>query len=248
MEEADLIKALEAYAEGRLDARTAEQLERQLRDRPELRATYQATRRTLDEMTKAELRAELADIARHPVARSRSTTRRRFLAMAAAILLVLSAGWYVWQLPSDIDRQHYTAYYTDALTVHPELASIRGEAPDGVQTVWNAALQAYVQENYALARQQLLRIPETETNRFHLDYLLADVYFNENNPERAVPLLTELINTKNVHTESAEWLLVLTYLQQQNESAARRLLTDIAQREPSHVFRARATDLLADLD
>ena len=165
--------------------------------------------------------------------------RRWLLAYAAALLLALCAGYFLFNQQADGPEQLARAYFEpfDNYAV----GTLRGD--DAAETAEAAAYAAYDAADYPRAETLLRGLPATPPNRFYLGqsllaqgkYPAAADLFNQLRAETDFPLAPE-----------AAYYAALAELGTGDTTAARTLLEDVNS-DAGHPFHDAAGRLLAEL-
>ena len=225
---AEILEKIDAYYDGELSAEEAAGLREELRSDPELAAAaarYEAIHRhglrsTPEELAmrdglRAELRELEASLPPVTVARERQIWPR-VLAVAAAVLLLLVAGWYLLDGPDPdvrLAEENFVWLPREEALLGPE-----DDARDG--------LSAYDLQEYERA-YPLLRDGVATGELDSVNLLYAGVSaLAIGRPRNARDLLTTLLDTGNYPFDEADihYYLGLAELQMQNRSAALRQL------------------------
>ena len=157
---------------------------------------------------------------------------RRYLSIAATVLLVIAAGYFLLR-PTSFSNQEL---FAEAFTPYPNTELLdRGEA-DARQV----AYLAYQSGDYEQAFNLLSALPVDPGNSF----FAAQAALESEQAEAAIELLAPLAEDQDfVLHEEAEWSLALAYLQLDRLDEARPLLMAIS-RERGHEHQGDATTLL----
>ncbi|MCB0629814.1 MAG: tetratricopeptide repeat protein [Lewinella sp.] len=133
------------------------------------------------------------------------TTLRRVLAIAATVLLLLSAGsfWYA--------NDQYAA---DAIAgdLYESIATTR--RPNSSEDTLEKAIAAIMDKNYAEADQLLQTIQPNDLKYTDARYYLGHSYYQQGQYNEAINILQNLGDNADINlSESADWLRVLSYLE-----------------------------------
>ena len=214
-----------------------------------LRAEVAAQREARLAVSVASLRQDLADIhgrataadtdansQKNPAAKVRSLNR--WLAIAAAVLIAIGAGF--WLLDSkENDRLLARHAYED-----PGLPVVMGITDN---RVFAEAMTDFKRGNYSTALPVFADLSAGASNDTLTYYYGATAFYTGDYVVATTPLQTVAEDDTSLFRERAEWLLALTYLAQDDRPAAKELLGRLTER-PDHRFNARAQDLLNELN
>lgn len=157
---------------------------------------------------------------------------RRWLSIAATVLLVIAAGYFLLR-PTSFSNQDL---FAEAFAPYPNSELLDRGSADERQT----AYFAYQSGEYEQAYDLLTALPADPGNSF----FAAQAALESGQIEAAIDLLAPLATDRSfVLREEAEWSLALAYLQLDRLDEARPLLMAIS-RERGHEHQGDATTLL----
>lgn len=246
---------IDDYLLGRISPANRKDLERTLADNPEWQAQLDETRLAMqaleqeeDRALKARLQALEADLRQNPAGAANTPSaetpvvalpaRRWWLGIAAAVLLLLAAGWFVWQ-PSTPDYATPRLLAEATFEPYENLAgTLRGDAADA------AAFAAYDAGQYAAAATAFAALPPTPVRRFYqAQSLLAEQQY-----AAAASLLQELTSADFGLQAESTYFLALAHLGVGDVRAARRLLEQLLLPDAAHPDRQAVEELLAAIE
>ncbi|MEO1408311.1 MAG: zf-HC2 domain-containing protein [Bacteroidota bacterium] len=167
-------------------------------------------------------------------------SRRNWLAVAAAVLLLPLAAWWYWQAqaPERLFRQFYQSYQSDYL-------ALRG-GDEAIDPLLKAGIEQYQRGQYAesltLLESYLNEFPERGSAAFHAG--LASLEMGA--PRRAIGHLERVRLNEPQYYEDATWYLILAHLRLEEEDEARALLRDLLRLEAGY-YETPARELLEAL-
>ncbi len=223
--------------------------ERELETDQELAAGLADTRNAMDAVRlaqqakmKARLQAMEAEMRSGKEERKEAVVRRlpvrRYLAIAAAVLLLLTAGWFLMNREQPATDLYALAEFEPYDNIF--LSLTKGAAEEDAE---RAAYVAYEAGDMVLAAERLSALKQTTVNRFYLgqarlatkDFAAAAILFDALRQREDFQLARE-----------SEYYLALARLGLEDGAGAKSLLSDIAA-EDGHPLRAEAERLLAKL-
>ncbi|MEM6396878.1 MAG: hypothetical protein AAF741_11075 [Bacteroidota bacterium] len=157
---------------------------------------------------------------------------RRYLSIAATVLLVLAAGWFLLQ-PSSLSNQDL---FAENFAPFPNQEVLdRGEQDDR-----QSAYYAYQSKDYEQAYELLIALPEDNGNQF----FAAQAALATDRATKAKELLAPLAADADFALQQeSEWHLALAHLQLDEREAAQAILREIS-RDNNHSRQRDATVLL----
>ncbi|NJC27362.1 tetratricopeptide repeat protein [Neolewinella antarctica] len=167
----------------------------------------------------------------------RRNSTSRWLAIAASVLLLLAAGWFIFeynspQSPAQLAQANFTPYENIAFDF------VRG-ADDSIEA---DAFRAYERGNYARAADNLALLPASAQRSFYRGQaLLAQGKFAE-----AEPIFLELSQSTFGLNRHSEYYRAVAQLGLGNVERAEAMLGAIDE-QPDHPLRAEAENLLGKL-
>ena len=164
---------------------------------------------------------------------------RSFLyGIAAAVLLLLAAGWFILQ-PGGYESPAALAMATYEPYENITNGTVRGNDADPAAK----AFTAYDEGRFTEAAKAFAELPATAVNKFYLaQSLLASEQFTE-----AAAQFTDLTKADFGLQQESEYFLALARLGEGKTEQARQLLEEINQAN-SHPFNAKAEALLREIE
>lgn len=162
---------------------------------------------------------------------------RRLYAVAAAVLMLLLAGWFVLR-PTGYDSPAALAMDTFRPYENLTQSGVRGAAEEA-----GAAYAAYDAADYISAANRLAALPQTATNKFYLGQSLLATQ----NYTGAAAQFEDVRKMDFGLAQEAEYYLALSRLGEDDVAAARELLETIVA-SANHPSGAEAKLLLERLD
>lgn len=265
MSKDDKQKRIDDYLLNRTDDNARREMEEEITRNPELGAELAGTELAMaaielaeDNALKARLQALETSLAGNaPVTAPESTAvvkelptpgaktvainprrnLRRLYGIAAAVLVLLVAGWFIMQ-PRGYDSPGALAMDTFEPYTNITQGGVRGESDPAT-----AAFAAYDAGRYAAAAEALAALPATATNKFYLGQSLLG-------QERYADAAVQFEDVRRADfglAREAEYFLALARLGEGKAELARQLLTTIST-AADHPSRAEATELLAKME
>lgn len=252
---------IDRYLLGRMDADGQREMEEEISRNAELSEQLADTELAMaaielaeDQHLKARLKSlesslgtEAAGAAPSPPATSpeakvvplRSRKSRRFLlGVAAAVLLLLTAGWFLSQ-----PRGYGSPAALAMASFEPYANITKGTVRGGEDNPATAAFSAYDAGNFVAAATAFGELPPTAVNKFYLaQSLLASGQYST-----AAAQLTDLTKADFGLQQEAEYYLALARLGEGKTEQAKQLLQKILQSE-DHPLRGEAEDLVTEID
>lgn len=163
--------------------------------------------------------------------------RKNILAIAAAVLLLFAAGWFILQ-PGSSEFNAPAAYAANFEPYRNIAVQLTRSAEN--PTAEELAYTAYEDGNWTEAEALLSSLPTSDVNNFYL----AQVHLKQEKFTPATQLLDPLgkNGTFALHY-TAEWYLAMAYLGQGNEDKALSLLKQISESK-DHPFAQQARKIL----
>lgn len=166
-----------------------------------------------------------------PVAKVRSLSGiRRYLAIAASVLILASGGFFLYQQLDDPARSgselyasHYTSY---------DLSQIRKSATDTIPDPFAQGVARYTAGDFDQAVAIFTPLTKTGTTKMRATFALAHAYLNQTPPKtmEAETQLRSIIKDDNSsYVTSAKWYLALIHLQREETTLAKPLLEAVQQ-------------------
>lgn len=162
-------------------------------------------------------------------------------ALAASIALVIGLGWIGYNAFSGPD---YSGLYEDNFQEYPNTvyAITRGEQTDN--SLERKAFVAYETNDNVQAITLFTELKETENTEI-VNFYLAQSYLKNKQPEKAIPLLSEIIGKKGEFAPQALWYNALACLKTGKKDRAVDLLDDLE--ADGRYKKAEAAALLEEL-
>ncbi|RMG66613.1 MAG: hypothetical protein D6722_14645 [Bacteroidetes bacterium] len=246
MEHGDLIltERIEAYLDGELSQEARVHFEQEVAADEALAAEVQLhrdTRQLLRLQSYRHYKAQLQALDAETPVRRLVVSRRNFLWSAAAVLLLLVIGSYLWV---SISYRH-EALAQQAFSPYRDITVLRGEYP-GRDSLLATAMAAYGAGDYALAVGQFESVLDMSP-----DYAVAQLYMGISllgigEAARSQNWLRKAMASERL-SEVAGWYLGLALVQAGNLDEARAHLEALSQ-DPAHSYGDQAQALLAKLN
>lgn len=165
-------------------------------------------------------------------------TSRRFLyGIAAAILLLLAAGWFILQ-PQGYESPSALAMATYEPYENITTGTVRGNEANPA----TKAFAAYDEGRFSEAATAFAELPATAVNKFYLaQSLLGSEQF-----AAAAAQLTDLTKAEFGLQQESAYYLALAQLGEGKVDQAKQLLSEIGQTN-NHPMQAQASKLLAEI-
>ncbi|MEL6660370.1 MAG: hypothetical protein AAFY48_02890 [Bacteroidota bacterium] len=195
-----------------------------------------------DQALRQKMAARLANeygIQRTPVVSNLRARRLQLIRWGGSIAAAVLLGLAIWQISSpQLDYQALTvAYLSEQM---PE--TYRGKGWKEVLEQRDAAIQAYVTEDYATAAQLWALVTQAEEAEAK-DFLylgLSYLFQEEPQLETAITALQQALTYTNKDIEQvSRWYLSLAYLQAEQPENARPLLEEIIANEHWNIAKAK---------
>lgn len=167
--------------------------------------------------------------------------RYRWVAIAAGILLVVSAAWWIWSPAAEHNRlyQQYFTHLENQLTV-----SLMGDTESNELT---EVLRPYNARRYAEAADRIGNYLTSHNEPAALRLYYGISLLESGAVSEAIDQFVEVNNTlvTSNYTKTADWYLALAYLKLDQIATSKLLLHEIAQSQ--HPYAAQAQNLLEAL-
>jgi hypothetical protein len=164
---------------------------------------------------------------------------RRWWAMAASFLIVVSVGYWAYSktnTPEALFASKFEAYKSFSFDPNS-----RGKTEE---TTLTEVYRAYSNEKYRIFITYFEKFNDLTNDEL---FLMANAYLGIGNSEKAITILLNIAaNNANTHKDSAEWYLALAYLKQGNTAECRKWLEKI-KANPNNVYKKRANELAEKL-
>lgn len=254
---------IEKYIKGVLTGEELEAFESQLRTDPDLASDVALQKdivRALGEKDVIEFRKKLQavndDISRTESAPARVFNLKFILARAAAILLLIAAGYWIvslFQKEPYSSGQLYSAYFVapDSIEVPAGFSRDTGEVnPESLQSAelkkWLQAENFYKKGEYARAFDMLNALPGEIKGKYPSDlyFQLGVLALLTDQPEIAVTYFQQVEVT---YLSAKEWYTALAFLKMEGqEVAAKKAFEAIA--NSKNPYQSRAREILDKMD
>lgn len=172
---------------------------------------------------------------------------RRYLAIAASVLILVSGGLFVYQQldgqqrsGSELYASHYTSY---------DLSQIRKSESEATADPFAQGVASYAAGDFQQAAALFMPLTKEGTNKMKATFALAHAYLNQMPPktvEAEAQLRTIITDDNSSYVTSAKWYLALIHLQREEISLAKPLLAAV-QQSGGKLGKA-ATDILTELE
>ena len=165
-------------------------------------------------------------------------------AAAAVLLLVVAGGTWYWY--NQAPTTNATGLYVANFSPYPAQA-LRNNATNYPQAL-TEALQLYRDEKYQPASAALQVWQHDSLHATMATFYRAQALMAGSQVKQAIPLLKGMVaGQQTVFTQSAQWYLLLAYLQQQNTAAAQQQANQILA-VPQHAYTQQTQLLLQQLN
>lgn len=217
-----------------------------MEDNKELKKDLQAAiRKNIRDELKADLEeAESEFSSPRKEAKTVSFKRRRILAVAASVALLIFAAVYLFSNDPISHDDLFAAHFTSFDNV---VLPIDRSSKEGERSAAEKAFAAYEAEDYAGAFQAFELLPDSIglQNDYRFYQAIAGLHSEKITPSIAV--LKELSNTENFRFQSqAKWYYALALVKTGDIPRAEKILAEIRS-QANHPYRQEAGDLLGEL-
>ncbi len=239
---------IQAYLDGTLTPSDRQTFETELQTNPILAEELLLQREAIALLKLDRQRAyksQLQTIAQREATQIRTAPvvalwQRRWLQIAAAVVLLFGVGWLLQQAfsgPVDYQELAMSAYEP-----YPDRLNVRGEQEISATLV--EGMQAYGQQDYAQAISLLSQVPESDSLYLPTRFYLGNAYLSHQQAKEAVEVFSRLqSNPDNLFREATDWYLALAYLANGQTEQGKILLQALANND-EHSYQARAQELL----
>lgn len=221
MEELQYFERIEAYQDGQMSPIERQQFETDLEINEQLKSEYDAfiaTTVALEWMVAEDFSKEQEDTQRNKFTLIKN--KKSWIAIAASFLFLLFIGAGSFAKLNYSNETIVQDFYRSPNWTN----TIRGQENETSRTKINLLL---VNEDY----QKLISyLEETQNDNSDYNYLLANAYLKNKQANKAITTFQEVILSSNKDTKaSAEWYLILSYLQNGDNEKAQNQLKFIIQ-------------------
>lgn len=261
MDDINKLELIEKYLEGQLKGKYLEEIEERIQKDASFSKDVEWQRQTMQQLADPGMRLFQE---RMQVYRKEKKTisvpaetggkvvqmqpRHRWMAVAASVLLLAIAGWWVMQQ----GQPDVNVLYAEFESVHPTtaLGNIKTELDNASRNdmvaSWKPALVKAMQgypNNVTSLETHTAEYPEDKLARFYL----AQAYLQNNNFKKAEDLMLELKNNPpDTEKAAVDWYLALTHLKQGKIGKAKKLLNELA--VGTSLFNEQASTLIKRLE
>lgn len=167
----------------------------------------------------------------------------RALSIAASLLFLCTAIWFLFQKTADTTL-NYPQMAAAEFSAFPVDGPQRGTT-NTVDEVYSAATVAYANKQYTAAIPLFLKLdPQNETIQLYI----ANCHLGLKEYSSAETILRTLINSSDTAiSQNAQWYLGLSELGLDNLEQSKETISQISQND-SHLFHIKATQLLSKMD
>lgn len=147
---------------------------------------------------------------------------RPALSIAAILVLGLLGLWFFQKN----NQPNYQQVAMQSLNEAPPGIIVLMDENTNTDTNWNEAVEAYQKKEYKIAAPLFEKSTSKTDER---NFYLSLSYLHQNTPiaEKAIPLLTNIIETNSKFAEEANWYLGLAYLLENNPAQSQLFLKKI---------------------
>ncbi len=236
MEEQKIFEEIEQYLNGQLDAASSARFEEKLRSDQRLAARVKlfiALDQTLADKKALEVQQQIESTGQQYFPRNitearvrRLSFRKKVLAMAAVLLVLLAAGLFWWQ--SSAGSLSDEVLYAQYFTTYSMSDVVRSETPEA--SAFARATQLYQSGDYQAAQTAFLALLSENPDDMPAAFGLAHAYLNSQppQPDLALPYFHQVIDDGNTaYVPKAQWYAALIYLKKGEREPAKKLLEEI---------------------
>ena len=255
MESEKYFEKIETYLDGKMTSAEADAFQAELKEKPELQAMLlrrrlanQAIEIAQDNFLKDKMQAVRKQYGPLVKPQTRIISLRKWMARAAAILLLAVGGLGAYASLSHSNNALVRVYYEQAAS--PTIAGDEAEA----EAFFSQGLYWYYQDkDYAAALQSFLSIEPNSKKYEAAQYFIAHCQLQTKQPIEALARFDQLLQNNNipvfVEREEVEWNRLLCYLDLKEEEKTRNALQNILNQENySADVKARAQRLNKQLN
>lgn len=228
---------IDDYLRGDLSSTEKLAIEKEMQSNPELAADIKRQQAIIEHLKVLEYRrmsALVKDVHQQEHSRSHLKAKPyRFLAVAAAILLMLTAGWWMWDnnTSQDLYAQYYESY---------DLRFGNRSTSDVLSEAGGYYIDGNFEKAIPLFEEALRAIPDERKASFALG--IAQMELEQ--WEQALPYFQQLIDSKDIlYAQNAKWYMALSLYQLGRMEEAQTLLSELSQDKQAR-FSKKASDFL----
>lgn len=237
---------IDRYLAGRLSKEETDAFEKAIKGDPELQNEIQLHREIAlavqekDVMAfRASVKSALDELTASP--KISAPPVRMYLMVAASAILLFLAGWtaYTFLFDSPSHEELYSRYFKP----YPDLISGRNDAPDN--DMLSDLMFYYNQQDYQNAVKTLEQLQSVDKPLIRLYAGIA--YLNTDHLTEAKEAFAAVADTQKIYRNEALWYLSLTYLREQKQKEAQRLLKVIITEGREGLYLDNAVSLLKEI-
>lgn len=255
MDEINRQERIEAYLKGQLNAQEKAAFEANLQQDPELQAEVAMHRKVQEYLGQPNLQAMRAKLQQvdqswqapnsQPAAKVRRLQTGWIMGLAAALLVVMLAIWWVFaknQPGTDELLAEFQAPYPMILNQRS------GNEASAIQQAANQAIIAYQNNDFKAAQAQFEQLFQQSRNQTFAFYAAIAALQNQD-AQYAIERLSPLVDkTPHLLQEQSRWYLALAYLANDQPLEAQKVLNQISEGnyryEQAQQLRTRLSGLL----
>lgn len=187
-------------------------------------------------------------------AKVRSIGLQKILAIAASLLLLAVAGWWMLK-PSTLTNQELFANYFQNFPAEnlalktteklEELGFAGGELKQQLRNLQQGII-AYENGNLTTAAEQFKQFSTLYPERFDVKLFHGIALLENNQPQLAEPILTTLASSNFAQKETAIWYLALTQLKLEKTAEAKSNLQQLVSNN-SALYKTKAEEILTKI-
>ncbi len=252
---------IDAYLSGNLSGKESTAFDRQLQQEATLKEEvtfWQSIDQALEDEATVDFQQKVVRAGKEylasrqgaaaPVRQLRGT--RRYLAIAATLLLLITAGLFLWNNPFTQEYSGKELYATNFETYDLGASQNRSGLETSPTIDFATGVQQYKAGDFAAAATTFAALLANDKSNMALTFALAQAQLNLNPPDltAAGNLLQSVITDgKSAYVTSAHWYLALVKLQQEKPKEAKELLT-VVQASAGQDLKEKATAILQTLE
>ncbi|NER18692.1 tetratricopeptide repeat protein [Spongiivirga citrea] len=167
-------------------------------------------------------------------------SKRKWLPIAAAIALLFSLGIYIGTNIQPDGTSLYDEYYEMYPNTVYSITRSGGE-----ESIERSAFEAYEGGDYPGAINYFNQLKEDKDAK-NIDFYIGQAYLANSEYENAILAFNKVVKTHEEFTQESRWYLALSYLKQEDVNNAKKILTEIEQKNTYK--KEAAIQLLKALD